>query len=83
MDGSNDSRKKQGGKGHRYDYKDDFLVGDEDEEMAWEKIKEKKNLNLQKEFQSQAAKAAENNARQRLGIGKLKTLAQRVRGDRA
>jgi hypothetical protein len=78
MDGSNDSRKK---KGHKYDYKDDFIVGDEEDEKEWEEIKRKKNLNLRKEFQSQAARDAENERRQK-STGRLKTLAQRIRGDR-
>jgi hypothetical protein len=56
-------------------------VGDEEDEKEWEEIKRKKNLNLRKEFQSQAARDAENERRQK-STGRLKTLAQRIRGDR-
>lgn len=76
MDESNDSRKKGVNK---YDYDDDFIVGDEDDEKNWEKIKSKKNLNFRKEFQSRMAKEAEDIAKKR-AVGNLKTLAQRMRG---
>ncbi len=56
-------------------------MGDEEDEKEWEEIKRKKNLNLRKEFQSQAARDAENERRQK-STGRLKTLAQRIRGDR-